>query len=295
MITKASVVIPVYGQWNLAKRNIDSLLKHDKDNLSEIIVVDDCSPESNPYIFESTLVHILRNPKNLGYAGTVNNGLRLAKSNTIILLDSDAYLIAPVVSKLQKLLDDDLQTGCIGFTAIGDNGQITGSYQYEPTLAGYLVGQSVEDRLSNLLRSKESRVIPFSCCLGFRKQCLEDVQYFDDLTFPQVEADVDLALRIHESHWKLSMTDKIVVSHQGGNSYKINSKRVRLYHQGKWNLLRKHKLIRSPEAIRTLLKFRVGLEILALHGFRVFGKETDPTSQKLAGRKELLKDIKNYA
>jgi GT2 family glycosyltransferase len=295
MTTKVSIVIPVYGQWDLAKRNIDSLLKHDGENIAEIIVVDDCSVEINPFNFDNEHVKVIKNPRNLGYAGTVNNGLRAATSTTIILLDSDAYLISPIVGKLQEILDADPQTGCVGFTSVGDQGQITGSFQYEPTLTGYLVGQSVEDKLSKLLISKKSRIIPFSCCLGFRKQCLEDVQYFDDLTFPQVEADVDLGLRIHESKWKLSVTRKILISHQGGHSYKINSRRVRLYHEGKWKLLRKHKLMRSPEVIRTLLKLRVGLEILTMQGLKLLGSETDPLMQKIAGRKELLKDIDNYA
>jgi GT2 family glycosyltransferase len=291
---KVSVVMPVYGQWDLAKRNVDSLLKYDEINLHEIIIVDDCSPESNPNNIKHPLIKIIRNKTNLGYTGTVNNGLKLATSDIVILLDSDAFLIAPIVRDLNDMLNADPTIGCLGFTSIGERGQITGSFQYEPTLAGYIIGQAAEERLKNLLRTQKSRIIPFSCCLGFRKACLQDINYFDEKTFPQVEADVDLALRIHQSKWKIEVTDHILVSHQGGNSYKINSKRVRLYHRGKWNLLRKHDLIKSPNLIRSLLTARIYFEIFILKYLRLLRNDDSQVNDKLSGRIHLLKDVKSY-
>ena len=97
---KVSVVIPVYGQWNLVERNINQLLRYEGENIKEIIVVDDCSRDKNPYIFDDSIVMIIRNPENLGYTATVNKGLRMATSDIILLLDSDACPIESFIKSV---------------------------------------------------------------------------------------------------------------------------------------------------------------------------------------------------
>jgi GT2 family glycosyltransferase len=291
---KISVVIPVYGQWNLLKKNIDSILALEEENVEEIIVVDDCSPESNPYHFSNDKIRIYQNNKNLGYAGTVNNGLKIAKSDIILLLDSDAHLIGPVLEKLIDLFDGDSTLGCIGLTSIGKDGLITGSFQIEPTILGYIIGQAAEARFARIFQRKNSVILPFSCCVAFRKDCLEEVSYFDDNLFPQVEADVDLGLRIYKSGWKISIEKQLKIYHQGGNSYKVNSKRVRLYHEAKWKLLVQHYDVKYPRLMKFALRMRVQLEILYMQIFKSSGSRHQNINEKLLGRKELLKDIRHY-
>jgi len=293
-IIKVSVVIPVYGQWDLAERNVKSLLQFDEQYIREILIIDDCSPESQPNTIIHPLVRIEKNIKNLGYSGTVNNGLKCAQSDFIILLDSDAYLIGPIIQKFIEIMNSAPLLGCLGFSSVGEHGQTTGSFQFEPTLSGYIVGQALEARFQNIFKAKKNRIVPLSCCVGFRKRCLEDINYFDAETFPVVEADVDLALRIHETKWKVDVTDQIIVSHQGGHSYKINSKRVRLYHAGKWNLFRKHELIKSPELVKSFLMIRIQLEIFVMGIHTLVGKQDATTNDKLQGRRHLLNDIREY-
>jgi GT2 family glycosyltransferase len=291
---KVSIVIPVYGQWDLVERNVRSLLQFDQQHIQEILIVDDCSPDLYPGRIIHPLVQIIKNRQNLGYAGTVNNGLQRAKSDYIVLLDSDAYLITSILEKFTEILHLDPSLGCLGFSSVGEYGQTTGSFQFEPTVGGYIVGQALEARFHKIFKTRKNRILPLSCCVGFRKQCLEDINYFDADTFPVVEADVDLGLRIHQSKWKVDVTKKIVVSHEGGNSYKINSKRVRLYHLGKWKLLRKHNIIKYPELIRLSLKARIQCEIFVMGVLCLFRKGSTISNDKLDGRRQLLKDVQQY-
>jgi GT2 family glycosyltransferase len=291
---KFSVVISVYGQWDLAKRNIDSLLLYEKDSLEEIIVVDDCSPEANPYVFTDSIITVLKNERNLGFASTVNKGLRHASSEYILLLDSDACLLRPITKDLRKLLFSNPSLGCVSLTAVGDHGQITGSAQTLPTLAGYIAGQAADAWLSAFQGWFTHKRIPFSCCLVFNKKCLQDVNYFDEVTFPQVESDVDLSLRIYQSGWKIQLSKDIVIFHQGGNSFKVNTKRVRMYHEAKWKLLRRHQTIRFPELMKFALSARIRIEIALMATLLVIRSEETILNEKLLGRRELLKDIKRY-
>lgn len=290
---KVSVVIPVYGQWHLLKRNIDALLHYDRDRIAEIIVVDDCSPDHNPYRFSNDVVRIIRNMKNLGYTGTVNNGLRAARSRIIVLLDSDAYARGPFVYKLINMYNADNTIGCIGFGTIDDTGRDTGNYQYEPSAGELIVGQQLAARLGFLRFWRNRNKLPYSCAVSFTRECIEDLDYLDG-NFPVLDADNDISMRIHRSKWKLVFTKEIMICHSGGNSYKINYKRVLLFHQSRWDLLKKHHLLLLPGLTRSLLRTRIMMECLIFKILLLLQPGNRRHTEKMHGRRLLLNEIKGY-
>ena len=287
------MVIPVYGQWDLVKRNIDSLLKFDPDSIREIIAVDDCSPQPCPYRFDATIVRIIKNETNLGYTGTVNNGLKHAVSDIIILLDSDAFLLEPVINDIIKTFEKDDSLGCLGFSTVSEKGVKTGSNQYEPSVFGYIVGQQIEAKICKLLVNSNALILPYSCSVSFRKECLSELGYFDEKTFPVLEADNDLSLRIHQSRWTLKVREDIVVCHEGGNSYKVNSKRVILLHEAKWKLFRKHKKIKHPVFVKLFLELRIRVELIIMAMLKGSISKLS-TNDKISGRRKLLKEVMKY-
>nr|WP_293834712.1 glycosyltransferase [uncultured Arsenicibacter sp.] len=289
-----SVVIPVYNQWHLVMRNIDSLMRYDADQISEIILVDDCSPEQNPFVFDSHLITVLRNERNAGYTSTVNNGLKHAKGDIVLLLDSDAFLIEPTVERLLNRFTSLPELGCLGFLTVGSNGQRTGSYQHEPTVLGLILGQQLEVKLDKLSFRKSSPILPYSCTVCFHKSCLSGVGYFDEKNFPVLEADNDLSMRIHQSPWKLELASDIVLGHDGGNSYTVNNKRVQLFYEARWKLLRKHNRIKNKYVIKYLMFFRVCAELLILKLKQIRNIDINNTISKINGRKVLIKKVLMY-
>lgn len=290
---KVSIVIPVYGQWHLVKRNIDALMKYDREHISEIIAVDDCSPESNPYLFNDDIIKVIKNEKNLGYTGTVNNGLRCAKSEILILLDSDAYPIGPFVQELIHMCNQDPSVGCIGFGTVDDDGNKTGSFEYEPTVRGLVLGQFLAAKLSFISTGKKN-ILPYSCAVLFKKECIEEMNYFDGETFPVLDADFDLSMRIHRSKWKLVYNEKIKVCHSGGHSYKINYKRVLLYYKSRWKLFKKHEMIKFPNLSKSLIKFRLRIELGLLKILCILKVGNGKYEEKKEGRKIILKEVDLY-
>lgn len=290
---KVSVVIPVYGQWNLLKRNIDALLKYDSAFINEIIVVDDCSPDKNPFVFDANVVNIVINTNNMGYAGTVNNGLKRAKSPIVVLLDSDAYPLGPFMEKLLMMYSADKTIGCIGFGTVDDDGNNTGNFQYEPSILGLIAGQQLEAKFGFLRFWRNKNILPYSCAVSFTKACLEDVDYLDEQLFPVLDADHDISMRIHRSRWKLLFTRDIIICHKGGNSYKINYKRVLLFHQSRWKLFKKHGMISFIFLAKFLIRLRMRIEIL-MFNLLSFAKGKEGYEEKIYGRKILIKEFKHY-
>lgn len=290
---KVSVVIPVYGQWHLLKRNIDALLQYDRRRIAEIIVVDDCSPEPNPYLFNSEVVRTIRNTKNLGYTGTVNNGLRAAKSGIIVLLDSDAYPLGPFIDKLIDMYNADSAIGCIGFGTLDDAGRDTGNYEYEPSAAELIVGQQLAARLGRLRFWRNKNKLPYSCAVSFTRECIEALNFLDS-DFPVLDADNDISMRIHRSKWKLVFTKEIMICHSGGHSYKINYKRVLLFHESRWKLLKKHRLLLFPRLTKFLLRTRIKMECLVFKILIVLEPGNEKYLEKMHGRRLLMNAIREY-
>lgn len=253
-----SVVIPNYNTWELVQRNIQALLLYDEAWITEIIVVDDASPIHNPYDFPEK-VRILRNVENQHYTKTVNRGLRAAKGDIVVLLDSDAYPVHAFVKRLIEEYQAQPWLGCVGFKTVDEMGRDSGNFMTEPSIWSLVAGQQLHKYLApyNIFRSK--RLLPFSCAVSFRKACLEAMDYLDE-DFRVLDADNDISMRIHRSNWKLQYNPVYVICHTGGNSIPRDGKRVKLFYESRWKLLEKHGKIKARRIVAFLIMVRLWLE-----------------------------------
>ncbi len=88
---------------NSCLESIDKL----KYNKIEIILVDDCSTDNSLQALTSNPNHVIRHTKNRGIAVSRNDGLNMAKSNIVFVIDSDIQITKLNVSKIFKLFGKD--------------------------------------------------------------------------------------------------------------------------------------------------------------------------------------------
>ena len=104
-----SIVVPVYKVEQYLHRCIDSLVNQDYSNL-EIILVDDGSPDLCPSICDDYANHydnvVAFHKPNGGLSSARNYGVKKAKSNWIIFVDSDDYVEKTYVSDLYSLCQE---------------------------------------------------------------------------------------------------------------------------------------------------------------------------------------------
>lgn len=280
---KVTVVIPNYNTWDLVKRNIDACLSLDGDNIDEIIVVDDFSPTEN-YIQFDARVKIIRNPSNFQYTKAVNQGLKAASGDIIILLDSDAYPTHSFVLDLVSMYEKEPKLGSVGFKTVDDQGRDTGNFMTEPSILSLISGQKIHGLLRKYNPIASSNVLPFSCAVSFTRKCLEEVGYLDE-QFVVLDADHDLSMRIHRSAWKLVYTENIVIYHVGGGSIPKDHRRVLRFYQARWLLLKKYNKIKMQSLMAFLILSRLKVEYLIF-------KAKSPN--KAEDRKKIIKDLTDF-
>lgn len=96
MEIKLSVIIPIYKVEKYLNMCVDSVLSQDFQSI-EVILVDDGSPDLSPQICDNYLEVDSRikviHKKNGGLSDARNAGLKEAKGEYVIFLDSDDYWI----------------------------------------------------------------------------------------------------------------------------------------------------------------------------------------------------------
>ncbi len=97
---KISVIIPIYNTAKYIKRCVDSIIKQLPDN-AELIFINDCSTDNSVEVLKNCLnnyrgknIQIIQNQVNLGSGETRNRGIKAARGEYVIFVDSDDY-VAP--------------------------------------------------------------------------------------------------------------------------------------------------------------------------------------------------------
>ena len=225
-MTAIDVIIPVYDGLQEVRNCIDSVLGAGADTATEIIVINDASP--NPAMGElldsyrrDTRVTLLENSDNLGFVRTVNRGMGLHPDRDVVLLNSDTVVSGNWLDRLhlQAYAANDVAS----VTPFSNNAEIcsfprlcqdndlrpaSGPADIDAALAGALPGRSI--------------TIPTAVgfCMYIRRAALEDVGYFDEEAFGLGYGEEnDFCLRARKKGWRHVLAADCYVQHVGGVSF----------------------------------------------------------------------------
>lgn len=111
---KVSIVMPVYNEQRIVRDSIINALYQDYQD-KEIIVIDDCSTDYTYDECSNFPVKLSRNPNNLGLAGNLNECIKKAQGEYIIILcGDDVFTHSEVVSDIVNIFERHPKIGVIG-------------------------------------------------------------------------------------------------------------------------------------------------------------------------------------
>lgn len=97
-----SIVIPAYNEEGAIGTLLETILR-EKPELTDIIVIDDCSRDGTRKEAEQYPVTVLSNVQNFGYGYSLKRGISHAKHDHIIILDADgSYPVSALDSMLPE-------------------------------------------------------------------------------------------------------------------------------------------------------------------------------------------------
>lgn len=128
---KIGIVIAQYNKWDLTLNRLRELYSHCPGSM--IVLVDDHSPDADcrtgPKWWQDgpmkDRLKYFRNPENIGFGGSMNNGFRIAVANgcdAAILLSNDVTVMSNIVQDVERVLELDKNVLIGGELLFNDTG-----------------------------------------------------------------------------------------------------------------------------------------------------------------------------
>jgi GT2 family glycosyltransferase len=218
---KASVVIPNFNGLWLLKTNLPLVVKaleNEKNNIDEIVVVDDASTDDSISYIKSKYpnIRIVKHTKNRGFPASVNTGVRSAKNGLVVLLNTDVGPSNNFLNPTLKHFKDD-SVFAVSFHEKG-YGYAKGRFKN-----GFIVhdpGKEVNKTSNTFWASGGSAV--------FRRSIWVKLGGMDEKLFtPYYWEDVDLSYRAAKRGYKILWEPNSKVVHKHGSTISKISKRRR--------------------------------------------------------------------
>lgn len=234
MPIKISIVASMYNKKAdtlevIEKLFLPSLAKNASKDM-EFILIDDCSPLSKETdllvkkyapVLNRKLAGFkyIKNKKNLGFAGSYNRGMKLAKGELIVMTNDDVYFTKDSIKNLCRTASSDDKIGAVGpVTNYATSYQNTLLFK---RLKSYSPGEikrmgQFAVRLNKAMAGKiyqADTLIGF--CEVYKKSILKKIGYLDTRYKYGSFEEMDLNQRIKDSGYSLVIDAAVFVEHGG--------------------------------------------------------------------------------
>ncbi len=223
-VTRLSIVIVNFCQWQNTFELVEQLRQSDsfRDGRTDIAIADNHSPPHplREQLRETEGVTVRPFSRNLGFARAVNEASRLGKGEWVLLLNPDMRVepdfLDDVEAEIKRLERELPHTGVVGFKLRHGDGSrqaSSGSYPtFLRTLTGLFVPRAQRKCKLNPARKPTPVAWVTGCCLLVRRECLAQLEGFDEDYFLYYE-DVDFCARAKKAGWGVLYNPRIEVTH----------------------------------------------------------------------------------
>ena len=263
---RLSIIIVNFETPDYTLECIRSVFKNPPSCPFEVILIDNGSNDGSLELIRTETPDVIRigTGQNLGFAKANNLGIRHARGEFVLLLNSDTKILDNSIDRLFRYLEERPHVGAVGPRQLDGEGKLQLSWGQFPTLVSETFRKFLHYRLSlNDLRvrdyleekySASTRVdwVSGSCFLA-RKKALEEAGLFDGYFFMYFE-DIDLCQRIRNGGWEIHYHSDPTLIHYGGVSAKKNLPRVLVeYRRSQIHFTRRYYGWRGVCILKTLL------------------------------------------
>ena len=207
-----SIIIPVYNRPEELDELLSSILVQEYTDTFEICVIEDGSQQKSNLIVEkytNKLSIRYFEKENSGPGDSRNFGMKHAKGNYFIILDSDVILPKNYLSKVDKQLELNFTDAFGGPDAAHPNfTPLQKAINYSMT--SFLTTGGIRGKKNSF-----GTFQPRSFNMGLSKTAFEKTKGFSDM---RAGEDIDLTFRLWETGFKTQLIEKAFVYHKRRNS-----------------------------------------------------------------------------
>ena len=188
-----SVIVPAYNEKECIENTINSLTQ--STHPIEIIVVDDGSTDGTAALVEAMGVPNVRviRQENAGKPAALNNGVRNASYDIVVMMDGDTVFEPDTVRQLVQPFANEEVGAVAGNAKVGNRNTVIGAWQH----IEYVMGFNLDRRMYDLLRCMPT--IP-GAIGAFRRDAVLEVGGMSEDTLAE---DTDITIAMHRKGWRV--------------------------------------------------------------------------------------------
>jgi GT2 family glycosyltransferase len=216
----ATAIVLNYNGRGFVGDAVRSLLEQDAPGV-EVLVVDNASTDGSAEEIEAAFgerVRLVRSPRNLGFGGGNNLGIRQARGRHIVLLNSDAVAAPSFVRELVEAAEGDRRVGMVAAKVLqlGERNVIdTVGHLLYPD--GLNRGRGRLEPDTGQYDGCRTALFPSGAAALYARRMLDDVGLFEERLFLYGD-DADLGLRGRVAGWTCALAPRAVAYHHYSRS-----------------------------------------------------------------------------
>lgn len=280
---KLSIIFVNWKTPDLTKDAIASVYKETKGFDFEVIVVDNNSQDGSVEMIKKEFPQavLIENSDNKGFGKANNQGLKIAKGDYLMFLNTDVVVLDSALNKLVNYLDQHPDVMMVGPRLL--NRDLTFQHACRRALPSpinsffHLFGLTKLFKNSRWVNQyKQQDLSPditgpaqalSGAAMMFRRQVYEKIGGFDEIFFMYGE-DLDFCKRVLDKGWKTVYVSEAKIIHFGGQSSgKRRVKSLVNFYEAMWLYYRKHFSDRHNLILNTIIwlgiKIRMTIALLA--------------------------------
>ena len=225
-MTDVSIIIVSYRTPGLLRACLERLTQDPARHPREILVVDNASGDTSVQVASAfPEVRVLALPRNVGFAGGVNQGIARAQGAYIFIMNPDVETRPGAVDLLADFLDTHPETGIAAPKLLNTDGSLQYSCRRHYTLKTIVLRRTPLGRMfpnaSSLrwhLMMEYDHALPRSvdwvagAAMMARREAIEDVGLMEERYFLYFE-DVDWCTRMQARGWQVHYVPEAVMVH----------------------------------------------------------------------------------
>lgn len=236
-----SIIILCHNQLDYTTQCVESIFKHTPEEI-ELIFVDNGSSDRTPEYLNSLSathnnVHVITNKNNLGFAAAVNQGIRRATGDYVLLLNNDVLVTEGWLRRMLACANRDDRIGLVGPVS----NYVAGIQRVVDP--GYSVA-NLDEYAAEYSRKhagsvqRTVRVIGF--CMLIKRAVIDKIGGFD-VTFGIGNfEDDDFCLRAGVAGFQVFIARDVFIHHYGSVTFKgANLDYAKLMRQNAWKFEKK--------------------------------------------------------
>ncbi len=215
-----TAIVLNYNGRGFATESVRSLLEQDFDDM-EVVVVDNASTDGSAEEIAAAFgerIRLLRAPRNLGFGGGNNLGIREARGRHIVLLNNDAVAAPSFVRELVAAADADEAIGMVAAKVLDyserDVIDTVGHLLYPD---GLNRGRGRLERDEGQYDACATALFPSGAAALYSRRMLDDVGLFEERLFLYGD-DAELGLRGRVAGWGCAFSPRAVAYHHYSRS-----------------------------------------------------------------------------